>query len=29
MDNLEEIKMMKQEFLRKEIIEKGYDPVHF
>ena len=29
MDDLEEIKTMKQDFLRKEIIEKGYDPEHF
>lgn len=29
MDSLENIKKLKQEFLKKEILEKGFDPKHF
>lgn len=29
MEDLEEIKQLKQNFLKKEIIEKGFDPEHF
>ena len=29
MDSLENIKKLKQDFLKKEIIDKGYDPKHF
>lgn len=29
MDSLEDIKKLKQEFLKNEILNKGYDPKHF